>query len=242
MGCCLSRDRSRSVVKQQPLSAVKSSEKELETVKEILSLTPTHPATKHAAETDVPEPDPSTCVKAPELELAVEYETSPELPNTPKIEAVVAEEKSSSLAVAGEVSDASECGSFTESRSTTTVTEIGDEIHERNGTVSSRGSTLQLQRVARPSNRPQRATSGAVSYTKPRRESNQSPSRRPEPRRAVGESHVRRTLSPGSRRVSGPRPIRSIRPGPSSPNGGGHGRMEESLENPLVSLECFIFL
>uniref|UniRef100_A0A7N0TK47 Uncharacterized protein n=1 Tax=Kalanchoe fedtschenkoi TaxID=63787 RepID=A0A7N0TK47_KALFE len=250
MGCCLSRDGGGRAVKQPPLAALKPPsppEKEVETVKEILTQTPTHPTTKPAAETVVHKPDNASCDKASKPGRVVEYETSPERPKSRKLDEAVAEAKSFKSPAADEVSDASECYSYNESRSTTTVTEIRDDEDEGEVNTSQARQRMKTRRPQRntqtapfrPPHHPQRTRNAAVSSPKPRRETSQSPARRPnpqpQPRRAgFSESPVRRPM-----RVNGPRPTR---PGPLSPKRVEYGRMEESLENPLVSLECFIFL
>ncbi|CAM8996299.1 unnamed protein product [Rhodiola kirilowii] len=261
MGCCLSRDGRRSVAKEAPLAVKLSPEKEVETVKEILEQTPT-PAVKPAAEIELPKLDQtkkSSVKVSSEDGSVVEDEASPEKREAPGIEEVVVEEKSLKfkLPVTDDVSDVSEAYS----RSTTTVTEIRDDtddievasnqvkqrLNRSPARYSNRGSAQRLATTRHSNGVVSNNTgcvngNGGVSNYKPHRQSNQSPLRKPaEARPAVRQSPVRRTVSPAARRVNGPS---SVKNGPSGPNRVGHGRMlmEESLENPLVSLECFIFL
>ncbi|KAM7500822.1 hypothetical protein LguiA_025236 [Lonicera macranthoides] len=272
MGCCASTNNPSS---DPPFHLPKSNRQppphplpliEEETVKEVLSETPT-PKLKIPKNEEEPKKTP------PKQDLDKIYEEQETKFEKKKPTLINAEEEIS------EVSEICSNLSLSESVSTTTLTEKDD----RDGEVR--------QRINRsPAKFRNRSLSGDLSS---RREGvvGKLPAKRSDPsrgrvksvpgverrayvadgrRRESGESSVRRSRSPATRMESGttrfgPRRSPSRRKAGNSPGrvkpeplgktqkmdgGNGEGKVNspatattnESLENPLVSLECFIFL
>ncbi|KAA8526418.1 hypothetical protein F0562_008379 [Nyssa sinensis] len=235
MGCCLSTNKApetnpdavpanhhhhllESETKGRDLHSLRAPppQPEEEIVKEVLSETP------------IPKPPTPTLIK--------HDNKPPEVPEV-KIEATTAIKPTEDII--SQVSEVSEMCSFSESLSTTTLT----EKREDDGEVT--------QRVQKsPSEGPQKTAGRNV----------RPPNRL---RRDPGESFCRRSRSPVTRGEPGPpRTVNHKNPNSSTTNRSPAGTAEnggklenlekpnddvspetgESLENPLVSMECFIFL
>ncbi|XP_057963204.1 uncharacterized protein LOC131154438 [Malania oleifera] len=306
MGCCVSTPKASVQQAKDPRCSPGSDPPngvggrlpvlvEEETVKEVLSETPTATKSGSLAVKVEEEKKPSVpkpyCAKPP-LQMINDEKLS-DTPNPPflkvedeimscipkpslqKIEAEVA-------MVNSEISEVSEICSVSESVSTTTITEGRDEEEvrrrvdrtpvkfPRNRSFSGemgrpgrdrgvRKSPVSPARRQEPS--PGRARSGLS------RQAGQTAGRRDGIRRDLGENSGRRSRSPAkgadvltsrsrsrsgrgrspSARRTAQSPGRIPPPAPDNPRKAaescsGEGKENESLENPLVSLECFIFL
>lgn len=293
MGCCLSANKASSAGENDQHSSkvayVHGSDTsnsrgcvplmEEETVKEVLSETPT----------------PKPAIAKIELE---EKTITPTKPALQKIEEEVEIEKkkmkTAPVIVPEEISEVSEICSLSESMSTTTIATERRDDDERSRDDGEVRQRVDRSAAKHPRNR---SFSGELSGKRdrvvgrsPARRSDPSPGRRNDAgvrsvlgregnqstarrriatnvhRRESGESSARRSRSPATRTDGGasrsalgrspstrkmaqsPSRVRSTPPENSKSRGEGTSKegkwpsSNESLENPLVSLECFIFL
>lgn len=265
MGCCVSTDKSSNPSKSAHIPDPKTSSAakhggvskspppshsllEEETVKEVLS--------------ETPKPPPPPIPKFQRKHESPFIKSAPLLQDKRRNAAAAAAQKSPFIAFAAAADDLSEaseiCSTLSESISAAT------SVNEKRENSGDRRSELRQRSPAKPRNR---AFSGEMQREKtvgrsPGRRSEPSPGRvRPAPapgygrRKENGESSGRRSRSPVTRAESGlgrapsarrtgkspgrvgpGEKIRKVEPAPTN------GSNDELLENPLVSLECFIFL
>ncbi|KAK8629409.1 hypothetical protein V6N13_078251 [Hibiscus sabdariffa] len=265
MGCCISTNRGSPPSKEShaQVSLESKASAEEETVKEVLSETPKPKAPE--AHVFMPQQHDSdkTQIEKPAF-LKIQPKESPGFSVKSEPKSPVAEEYSASEEV-------SEICSASLSESLSTVTrEEEDEVRQQKVLRSPARSGSRNRVVGQSPNRRNGVVNGgsSVRLGQSREPQVRRGSRPDPPMKDPGESTGRRSRSPAvmgrgpsGRRVANHSPGRVRRdPGEqqqqhgtmtttmegkwasSNNNGAGTSAPNESLENPLVSLECFIFL
>ncbi|CAN4104902.1 unnamed protein product [Withania somnifera] len=247
MGCCFSSSQKRHP-RSPPCSAVDGRDPpplEEETVKEVLSETPIpKPSPPKVNEADFPQVKiESTAVVKPREEMRFESTAVVKTREEGKME--------STAAIKPE--ELSEMCSFTESYSTTAT-----EKREEDGEVTQRSPIRVHQRRqnSRVRERSVRSTAGRSAPSPEKRRGGVQGRGMPQHRRPTNGSRrvpasdsalVRRSNSPATRgTVEASRNVRNRSPAASEVEKAKEEvstvTTGESLENPLVSMECFIFL